>query len=72
MSAFMAGAAAVVVTLLARWLTGGVPVSAANRLFRLPPGSSRVLTCGAELRGAISVALALSLPAGPARDTSSP
>ncbi|MEO5882310.1 MAG: sodium:proton antiporter [Caldimonas sp.] len=64
----MAGAAAIVVTLLARWLTVGVPVSAANRLFRLPAGSSRVLTWGG-LRGGISVALALSLPTGPARDT---
>ncbi|MEO6362186.1 MAG: sodium:proton antiporter [Caldimonas sp.] len=64
----MAGAAAVIVTLLARWLTVGAPVSALNRLFRLPAGSSLVLTWGG-LRGGISVALALSLPLGSARDT---
>lgn len=64
----LAGLAAIVVTLLARWLTVGVPMGAAGKWFGLPAGSSRVLTWGG-LRGGISVALALSLPAGPARDT---
>lgn len=63
-----AGAVAVVVTLAARWLTVGLPVGALRGYFNLPRGSWRVLTWGG-LRGGISVALALSLPVGPARDT---
>lgn len=62
-----AGAAAVAVALSARAITVGLPVRIAGRRFGLPPGSSRVLVWGG-LRGGISVALALSLPAGPARD----
>lgn len=62
-----AGAAVIAVTLAARALTVGLPVRAAGKRFGLPPGSSRVLVWGG-LRGGISVALALSLPIGPARD----
>ncbi|MDH6592409.1 CPA1 family monovalent cation:H+ antiporter [Variovorax sp. TBS-050B] len=62
------GAVAIVVTLLARWLTVGLPVGTLRGFFRLPAGASQVLTWGG-LRGGISVALALSLPGGPARDT---
>ena len=62
------GAAAIAVTLVARWLTVGLPVGALRGFFRLPPGSSQVLTWGG-LRGGISVALALSLPVGEDRDT---
>ncbi|MDH5708244.1 MAG: sodium:proton antiporter [Hylemonella sp.] len=58
---------AVVVTLIARLLTVGLPVRALGHHFGLPDGSWRVLTWGG-LRGGISVALALALPAGPQRD----
>ncbi|MBC7480766.1 MAG: sodium:proton antiporter [Rhizobacter sp.] len=63
-----AAAAAIGVTLLARWLTVGLPVGLWHRAFKLPQGSGRVLTWGG-LRGGISVALCLSLPAGPDRET---
>jgi CPA1 family monovalent cation:H+ antiporter len=63
-----AAAVAIGVTLLARWLTVGLPVGLWPRAFRLPRGSGRVLTWGG-LRGGISVALCLSLPAGPHRET---
>ena len=59
---------AVVVTLLARALTVGLPVASLPSAFNLPRGSWKVLTWGG-LRGGISVALALSLPTGPERDT---
>jgi CPA1 family monovalent cation:H+ antiporter len=64
----VAGAVAIVVTLLARCLSVGLPVAALGGRFGLPTGAWRVLTWGG-LRGGISVALALSLPVGPYRDT---
>jgi CPA1 family monovalent cation:H+ antiporter len=63
-----AALAAILVTLLARWLTVGLPVGLATRAFKLPKGSGKVLTWGG-LRGGISVALCLSLPLGPERET---
>ena len=60
--------AAIVIALVARWLTVGLPVDLARRAFRLPKGSGNVLTWGG-LRGGISIALALALPAGPWRET---
>jgi Na+:H+ antiporter len=63
-----AGVAAVGTTLVARWLTVGLPFEALGPRVGLPAGASHVLTW-AGLRGGISVALALSLPAGPHRDT---
>lgn len=44
-----------------------LPVKIAPGYFNLPRGAGVVLTWGG-LRGGISVALALSLPQGPARD----
>ncbi|MEW9585136.1 cation:proton antiporter [Paraburkholderia sp. DGU8] len=63
----LAGAIAAGVALLARLLTVGLPVAMLGRVGRLPPGSWLVLTWGG-LRGGISLALALSIPAGPSRD----
>jgi len=60
--------AAVGVTLVARWLTVGLPVTLWRGAFRLPRGSGKVLTWGG-LRGGISVALVLSLPPGAERET---
>ncbi len=66
--AALAGAAAVAIVLAARWLTTGWPVRVFRRAFRLPQGAAAVLTWGG-LRGGISIALALSVPAGPWRET---
>jgi len=63
-----AAVVAVAVTLLARLLTVGLPVRVLRRVIKLPRGSWKVLTWGG-LRGGISVALALSIPAGPERNT---
>lgn len=57
----------ILITLLARWLTVGLPVSLASERMKLPQGAWKVLTWGG-LRGGISVALALSLPMGENRD----
>lgn len=64
----LAAAVSIAVTLFARAVTVGLPVHALGHRFGLPAGAWRVLTWGG-LRGGISVALALALPAGPHRDT---
>jgi CPA1 family monovalent cation:H+ antiporter len=65
-----AAALAMAVTLITRSLTVGAPVDLWHRQLRKPAGSGRVLTWGGP-RGGISVALALSLslPLGPHRET---
>jgi CPA1 family monovalent cation:H+ antiporter len=67
-AAALAGVATIAITLAARWLTVGLPVTLARRAFRLPEGAAGVLTWGG-LRGGISIALALSIPPGPWRET---
>lgn len=57
----------IVVVLLARLLCAGAPMALLSHYFTMPHGAWQVLTWGG-LRGAISVALALSLPYGEPRD----
>jgi len=63
----LGGLLAVAVTLAARTATVGLPVFLGGSRLGLPRGSPAVLTWGG-LRGGISVALALSIPSGVARD----
>ncbi len=63
----IAGIAGIGVTLLARWSSVGLTVGVLRPFRDFSPGTVRILTWGG-LRGGISVALALSLPAGPQRD----
>jgi len=65
---FVGAAVTALVTLLARTLTIGLPVRTLHRFFKLPKSAWQLLTWGG-LRGGISVALALSIPAGPERST---
>jgi len=59
--------AAILAVLAARVLTVGLPVAFLSHTFQLPAKTAPLLVW-AGLRGGISVALALSLPAGPERE----
>ena len=63
-----AAVSAVILALLSRFLVVGLPVLCFPAWFQLPPRAGWLLTWSG-IRGGISVALALSLPPGPERDT---
>jgi len=64
----VAGLAAIVITLFARWASVGGAVLFMRMFRTFSPGAIKILTWGG-LRGGISVALALSIPAVPERAT---
>lgn len=65
---WLAGVAMALLVLLARLISVGIPVTLLRKLNReFHPHAIKILTWGG-LRGGISVALALSIPAGPERD----
>ncbi len=63
----IAGAILIVIVLLVRFISVGLPISIMKKHREFSPGVIKILTWGG-LRGGISVALALSIPAGEVRD----
>ena len=64
----VAGLIAIPLVLAARFVCVGIPILTLRTRRVFAPGTLRVLTWGG-LRGGISIALVLSIPAGPERDT---
>ena len=63
----VAGGFSIIIVLFARLVSVGIPVFFITKFRELSPGVTKILTWGG-LRGGISVALALSLPASPERE----
>lgn len=68
MEYLLAALAILPLVLLSRFIAMGVPVTVLRRFRAQPPGSIQIMTWGG-VRGGISIALVLSLPAGEARET---
>lgn len=67
-ASLLAGVISIAMVLLARWIAVGVPIAIFKLKRSFTPYVTRIMVWGG-LRGGISVALALSLPEGSARDT---
>lgn len=67
-ASLLAGVISIAMVLLARWIAVGVPIALFKLKRSFTPYVTRIMVWGG-LRGGISVALALSLPEGSARDT---
>jgi CPA1 family monovalent cation:H+ antiporter len=65
--ALVAGASAIAIVLGARAVSVGLPLALLSRFVTFTRGAYPILVWGG-LRGGISIALALSLTAGPTRD----